>query len=343
MPMSMSPVTSILRQATRDGDELLNVLTVCTHERYESSLAKTNCSFYAYRAPNVKDWNTNYAPIPDNYILLNPQLGQNQLPLHVDFDLVLSQNKFGQYQILRQIADFLHLPLVSLEHTLPMEGWDAATMQRMVDMRGDINVFISNYSIKQWGFDRVDNVEVIEHCVDYDTFAPQKDFADRQNHVLSVVNDWINRTYFCGFTLWTGITEGFPVKVVGDTPGLSKPAKSVPELVGHYADSKIFLNTSLVSPIPTALLEAMSVGCCPISTANCMTPEIIENGVNGFLSNDPEELRGYLELVLGDSKLAEEMGKRARQTIIDRFSPDRFIGEWDNLLRRAADMEYKGK
>ena len=53
----LSPITSIIRAATRKKEDKLNILTFPTHERYESMLAKTGHNFYAYRAEGIKDWN----------------------------------------------------------------------------------------------------------------------------------------------------------------------------------------------------------------------------------------------------------------------------------------------
>ena len=82
--------------------------------------------------------------------------------------------------------------------------------------------------------------------------------------------------------------------MVGDTPGLSEPAASTEGLVATYQNSRIFLNTSTISPVPTALMEAMSCGCAVVSTATCMIPEVIEHGVNGFITNDTQEMKQYL-------------------------------------------------
>ena len=100
----------------------------------------------------------------------------------------------------------------------------------------------------------------------------------------------LNRDYECGFKLWKQITENLPTKVVGDTPSLSAPAKNTEELVDFYNRSSIFLNTSIHSPIPTTLLEAMSCGCCVVTTSNEMISKVINNGENGFISNNKEEL-----------------------------------------------------
>ena len=334
-------VSSIIRASTRKYVEPLNILTFPTHERYETLLARTGHNFYAYRAEGIKEWNHTYAKLPENYTLLDKNLGDRQIPLNLDFDLILSQNKFGQFQLAESLARRLHLPLVSLEHTLPMPEWGIDVLQRTYNMRGVKNVFISGYSIKEWRWlpDGKDTV-VIKHGVDAEKFSYGT--GERENNILSVVNDWINRDWCCGFHLWRDVIQGLPYKVIGDTPGLSEPASSTEELVAGYQNSRIFLNTSTISPVPTALLEAMSCGCAVVSTATCMIPEVIDHGVNGFISNDPNELKQHLVDLLNDEDLAKEMGLKARQTIEQKFSEKKFIDSWNEIFKEAANTTYRG-
>ena len=208
-------------------------------------------------------------------------------------------------------------------------------------MRGDVNVFISNYSIKDWNWDARNDTTVITHGVDSSLFTVDESIG-RENQILSVVNDWINRDWCCGFSIWQNIINGLPFQVVGDTPGLSEVAKSTEDLVKAYQSNRIFLNTSTISPVPTALLEAMACGCAVVTTATCMIPEIIENGVNGFISNDETELKQYLVDLLNDEDLAKSLGKEARKTIVDKFSQEKFILKWDSLLHKAAKICFRG-
>ena len=156
---------------------------------------------------------------------------------------------------------------------------------------------------------------------------------------LSVANDFINRDYCLNYKGWKRVTEGLPVRVVGDTPGLSEAAKDVSELVTEYQTSSVFFNSSTISPVPTSLIEAMSCGCAVVSTATCMIPEIIENGVNGFISNDEEELQSYIRQLLDDPSLAAKMGHAARQTVIEKFSEESFINNWNEIF----DLAYRMK
>ncbi len=329
-----SPINSILRAATRKPGDKLNILTCPTHEAYESNLCQTGHNFYAIWTKGIKRWNTSYRPLPSNYHILP----DNIIPDHISFDLVLSQQKFGQFQTLKPIADSLHLPLVSIEHTLPMPSWSEEQLKSLYEMKGDLNLFISDFSMGKWGWTKGE-ADVIHHGIDTDLFKPG---LNRQAIILSVVNDWIGRRVICGFDTWQRITKGLPVAVLGDTKGLSKPAASVEELSKTYQQSRIFLNTSLISPIPTALLEGMAAGCACVSTSNCMIPEIIEHGVNGFISNDERELRGYLELLLKDEGRAKELGEAARKTILEKFSLSSFVNKWDSYLREIANVVYKG-
>lgn len=342
--MTISPVKPILRNATRAKNEPLNILTFPTHERYQSSLAETGQNFYLFQkyeeneyARHIKPWNDAYCPVPKNTTLLNPDKKENQIPEYIDIDLILSQNKFGQFQIAKQLSEFLNVPLLSIEHTLPRSDWGQRQIQQTREMVGDINVFISEFSRRQWGWNE-NEAAVIHHGIDTSIFKPI-DGVERENVVLSVVNDWINRDWCCGFSIWKEITgfpkSNMPLSVVGDTPGLSEPASSIEELVYQYSRSSVFLNTSTVSPVPTAMLEAMSCGCAVVTTATCMIPEIIVNGENGFISNDQNELRSCVNRLLEDRKLAAKIGENARKTILEHFGLSSFIENWNQLFYGA--------
>lgn len=334
-------IASITRASTRTPGEPLNILTFPTHERYQSGLAKTNAMFYMVRAEGIKDWNAIYARLPLNHILLDPSKGDRQLPPEVDFDLVFSQNKFGQFQIAKKFARALHLPLVSLEHTLPMLQWSPEQLAQLKSMRGDINVFISEFSREKWGWNP-EEADVIHHGIDTEEFSPNENLVDKKSQVLSVVNDWKNRDWCCGFKFWEAATKGHPTVMVGDTPGLSKPAKNTAELVYRYRESDVFVNTSLISPVPTALLEAMSCGCAVVSTATCMIPEVIESGRNGILCKDPAEMNEAIKVLLKDQQLRRHLGERARQTILDRFSLDQFVSRWNDIFQKASNVPFIG-
>lgn len=311
-----------------------NIITFDTHERYQTQLAKTGHNFYIFRYDGCKEWDESYAPMPENHFVMSP----NSVQTGIDYDFVISQSKFGQFMITHNMNRIFKLPVISLEHTLPIPSWPIEQFNNFRQQHGDINVFISDYSVDKWDMN-APNTRVIHHSVDTQMFHPNQAGTDeKQPHVLSVVNDWIKRDYCCNWEGYRRISEdgrAFQTKIVGKTEGLSEPAPSVPALAKEYATSQVFLNTSTISPVPTALLEAMACGCAVVTTATCMIPEIIDHGRNGFMSNDEEELRGYCKQLLEDEELRNKMGAEARATIMADFSEDKFIQNWNETFDLA--------
>lgn len=323
----MNKVRSIFESIQKREEGKLNILTFDTHERYQTQLCKTGHNFYSFTQEGSKEWDETYAERPENYY----KFPKGSIITGINFDLILSQSKFGQFQLTDTINKTLQIPVVSLEHTLPIDNWPESQLNGFRSMTGDVNVFISEYSASKWNMDC--DKKVIHHSVDTEVFKPSD--TEKNGKVLSVVNDFVNRDYCCNYSGWQRITQELPARLVGNTPGLSEPAKDIHELTSEYQQASVFLNTSTVSPVPTSLLEAMSCGCAIVSTSTCMIPEIIENGVNGFISNDEDELKEYTQQLLEDPKLAKKLGDCARQTISEKFSEERFITNWNEVFELA--------
>lgn len=245
--------------------------------------------------------------------------------------MILSQNKFGQFQILSQIAKQNNLPLLSIEHTLPFIGWSNNQREQIKNMRGDINAFISEYSVEQWGFSLNDSsVRIIHHGIDTEVFKPSN--SERTGNILTVANDFINRDWCLNYKQFEEVTKDLERTIVGDTKGLSEPAQNIEELVSFYQKHKIYLNTAHISPIPTSLLEAMSCGCAVVSCNTAAIPDYVVHGENGLLVNNTEEMKKAVKLLMDDAAMTEELGRNARYTIKTRFNLDLFVQNWKNLI-----------
>lgn len=311
-----------------DRVDQYNILTFPTHERYETQLCKTGHNFYSFHAPNLKKWNSEQTQIPENYYILP----EGDACAYIKYDFILSQSKFWQYQAAKQIQKFVRVPIISLEHTVPTP--QTISQQNLVAMRqmlGDINVFISEYSANQWGINY--NTEIIHHGIDTELFS--KLDIEQEDHILTVANDFVNRDYCLNYSGWKRVTDNLKTRVVGENKGLSKPAGSVQELVEEYNKCAVYFNSSTLSPIPTSLLEAMSCGCAVVSTATCMIPEIIQNGINGFISNDENELREKIQFLLNNKEERLLMGQRARESIIAKFPEKQFVDRWNEVFNKA--------
>jgi len=74
-------------------------------------------------------------------------------------------------------------------------------------------------------------------------------------------------------------------------------------------------------------VESMSVGTPVIASAVGGIPEIIRDGVDGYLvpPDDPEALAEKMKLLLSDPTLREQMGENARQRFLDMFEQTKNI------------------
>lgn len=314
----------------------LNILTCCTHETAESILAKCfpQHSWFALYHESVKTWNPTFRECPPNYFLLKNGI----IPTELDIDAVLSQNKFGQFQLLAPIANRYRIPLISFEHTMTMPQWTEQQIQQLKNMKGDINLFITPSSRKAWGWSE-NEASVIEHAIDTDSFCPNPQIV-KQPYILSVCNQFSRpvRHLPCGFPLWKEIikpntNESLPWKHLGaDDPGFSLPAKNIDDLIHNYQAASVFINTSQYSPIPMSLLEAASVGTACVSTATCEIPNYFVHGETALLSNNPSELRYFCIELLKNDKLRKQLGDNARQMVKEKFNTKRYIEDWNKIF-----------
>jgi glycosyltransferase involved in cell wall biosynthesis len=74
-----------------------------------------------------------------------------------------------------------------------------------------------------------------------------------------------------------------------------------------------------------------------VATGVCGNPEVVEDGVNGFLvrPKDSEQLAGVLAKLLADKSLREKLSAAARRDA-GRFSRTATFSEVERVLERAA-------
>jgi glycosyltransferase involved in cell wall biosynthesis len=88
-----------------------------------------------------------------------------------------------------------------------------------------------------------------------------------------------------------------------------------------------FALPSYEESLPFGLLEAMAAGVPPVASAIGGIPEVVVDGVSGFLvaPGDRASLERALRRLLIDTKLAERVGAAARETARLRFAPERAL------------------
>ncbi len=149
---------------------------------------------------------------------------------------------------------------------------------------------------------------------------------------------------------------GLRLVVLGDGPdreriqALARRLGAVVVMPGHRHDvmavleaTDVLVHPTLMDAFPTALLEAACARVPVVASAVGGIPEIVEDGVTGFLIDAPPSaaaLARRLEMLLADEALRRGVGERAEARFVERFTAEL----WAGRLRDAYDevLEERG-
>ncbi len=101
----------------------------------------------------------------------------------------------------------------------------------------------------------------------------------------------------------------------------------------YYAASDVYLLPSLYEPFGLSILEAMASGLPVLVSRDCGAAELIDDGVDGLLIQEPRdvtELSAKLGALLKDADLSTRLGRQARRTALQY--------PWDRVAREMQEV-----
>ncbi|MEA1972953.1 MAG: glycosyltransferase, partial [Candidatus Cloacimonadota bacterium] len=101
----------------------------------------------------------------------------------------------------------------------------------------------------------------------------------------------------------------------------------VPDIL-HGSDMFVFLNKFLEG-FGLALVEAMSCGLPTVTYDLGANSEIVDDGVDGFLVNNQDELIGKINLIVNSEELAKRLGQNARKKVEEKFDVQVMVEEYE--------------
>ncbi len=100
-----------------------------------------------------------------------------------------------------------------------------------------------------------------------------------------------------------------------------------------------FVMTSKFEGFPNTLLEAMCIGL-PCVAYDCRSGprDISLGGDVALLANlgDQEHLSIHLSTLMGNQQLRQNLGERARESVIERFELNKILNDWDVLFKELG-------
>jgi glycosyltransferase involved in cell wall biosynthesis len=105
------------------------------------------------------------------------------------------------------------------------------------------------------------------------------------------------------------------------------------DLANIYPDLDAIVSSSDNEGTPVSLIEAMAAGCPVVATKVGGVPDLLEHGQFGRLTpqGDSCALAEAILKVLREPELTSEMARKARETVLKRYSIERLISDMDQL------------
>lgn len=272
---------------------------------------------------NRQTWDTSMRPLPATARLVTLS---EALESPSDYYCIVVHNTTDLFDIRSRPEP----RLIVLHHTVEgrlQEEHSNIDPQKLKDMLhtylelvGGHAVTISRFEGESWGF----TDDIVPFGINIDDYLPHSGDKTCGLRICNVINSRRN------MLLWDfheSAFEGLPVTLVGhnpDIPGVDA-ARDWDHLKRILRAHRLYIHTAdprSESGYNMATAEAMAAGLPVLGNRHPTSP--IKHGVSGFLTDNPNALRRYAQILLEDRDLATLMGQQARRTVAERFSMTRF-------------------
>jgi starch synthase len=206
--------------------------------------------------------------------------------------------------------------------------WKTERKQRELELAGHIFVAsrVTRESIERLGVPK-EKVSVIPYGAPVDYFSPQPKKDDKfralfcgligpRKGVHYLLDAW-NQLHLRDAELLLVGGMQFPREWWRRHSNGAKLAGSIPhaDLNQYYSSASVFVFPSLIEGFAMVLLEAMACGIPIIATPNTAAPDIITDGVEGFIVpiRDVEMLKERIQWCHDHPEELKEMGRAARR------------------------------
>jgi glycosyltransferase involved in cell wall biosynthesis len=107
------------------------------------------------------------------------------------------------------------------------------------------------------------------------------------------------------------------------------------DVSGWYRAFDAMILPSANEGTPVVVIEALAAGCPVVATSVGGVPDVVREGVDGFLvpPRDTEALAERLVRLAEDPELRARMGAAGRESVPSRYAVERLVGDIDELYR----------
>ncbi len=240
------------------------------------------------------------------------------------------------------------LPVLYLEHNAPTGHAVRSEHPVLHDPRlaGVPVVHVTAFNAMAWDC-REHPVTVIEHGIP----DPGPRYTGTAPSLAVCVNEPVRRWRVAGTDLVLDLARTLPLSVYGMASeqlgllaeerrlsGLDRQrCHDLPQDALHeaMASHRVYLHPYRWTSLGLSLLEAMTLGMPVLALSTTEVPAAVPPAA-GLVSNDRELLRATACRLLADPDEARERGRAARAHALERYSLNRFLDDWDRILKEVA-------
>jgi glycosyltransferase involved in cell wall biosynthesis len=256
----------------------------------------------------------------------------------LDLDLVLFQSLRNLTGDATEILSprQRELPRIYLEHNTPFPD-PVSSRHPFADPHG-LLVHVTCYNELMWDNGQT-STRVIEHSVAID---PGAAYQGTRPQGITVINSMPRRGRKVGLDLFLEARRHVPIQLAGfGNEGLDGLGDiPYPRLHRVVAEYRFLFSPCRYTSLPLAVIEAMTIGMPVVALATTELPEVIQNGIHGYLSNDLSVLIAGMQRLIDDPDHARELGANAQTLARQRFGLDRFARDWDDAFTQAIELAH---
>ena len=230
-------------------------------------------------------------------------------------------------------------------------------------------------SVRRWFGVRRAQIEVVYNGIDTERFKPNLERRKAMRQTLGVEEADTLVLFFSHVTRHKGLhvlLRALPraidarknvtlavagageylaeARALADALGLSRSVAFLGEVPHERAPEYLAACDVFVLPtlrqegLPFALLEAMACEKPVIVSRIGGVSSVVKDGVNGLLVSpgDQEALVESLERLMADERLAERLGRRARETVVSGYSVGQMVRGTADVLERMVEARRNG-
>ena len=231
------------------------------------------------------------------------------------------------------------VPAVYVEHDTPPAPADS---RHLLADRTDVPlVHVTHFNRVAWNSGAAPT-RVIEHGV----LDPGPIWTGDLPRAAVVTNDPVRRGRTVGADLIAPFVRGgldvdvFGMRVTGLSAALGVPVtefEDLPQDAMHaeVARRRLYLHLTRWTSLGLSLVEAMTMGMPVVVLAATEAAAVVPPSA-GIVSTDVDRLVAGARTLLADPDAARAAGQVARAAALDRFGLERFLADWDTLLKEVV-------